>query len=152
MSDTTSWWQVVVVPAAFASIPGMFKIYQWWSDRGDKVSAQHLTADERRQATMLAEREQLTREQRETFERVEAERDRAIAEADRLRARIRDLEHDRTRGWDLARYWNRRAQDLRHVAANAQQVANNLMREAGRELLKWPDMTLLGFEEPKDND
>ena len=40
----------------------------------------------------------------------------------------RETSRDRDRGWDLARYWNRRAHAARHAALNARQVAEGYAR------------------------
>lgn len=172
MSLDRDWLQVVAVPAVIASIPGGIGLWRWWVERADKKAAAERSlgqsAAEREDAARRAERELLTREQRETFERVEAERDRAIAERDRGVAdarqeaarvfaeaqRERDIRiearRDADRGWDLARWWNRRAQALSHDGRNAQAMASNLAARAGEAPPTWPDMTVPpGLEDPQ---
>lgn len=65
--------------------------------------------------------------------------------------RIDDLTVDRDRGWDLARYWNGAAHRLRHLAANARQVAELTADRAGYDLHPWQphEFVIPAFEEPE---
>ena len=150
-----AWWQVVGFPAMGTALLAAWPIYQWFITRKDaaaaKVAERSMTASDREAARLVTEREALSKEQREVFERVEAERDRAVAEAKRERDRRVELERDRDRGWDLARWWNRRAHELRHAGLNAQTAVTGLCARDPDNLKvpTWPDMTLPGLEDPK---
>lgn len=49
--------------------------------------------------------------------------DRLEAENKRLAVRLAEMEHDRNRGWDLARWWNSEAHRVKHLQANLLQIA-----------------------------
>ena len=103
-----------------------------------------MTSAELREKQMLAERAALSAEQRETFERVEAERDRAVANARMERDLRIDVERDRNRGWNLARYYHSQARSMLHALGNARQMVMGLLPPQA-EPPKWVE-----FEVPFD--
>jgi hypothetical protein len=71
------------------------------------------------------------------------------AELARCQVRNLELERDRDRGWDLARWWNRRAHELRHAGLNAQTMVAGLCAREELPVPAWPDMVVPGLEDPK---
>ncbi len=67
---------------------------------------------------------------RSDMQAISQERDKAMADLradlDRERRYRQEVEDDRDRGWNLARWWNRKAHTLRHAALNARQAAEML--------------------------
>ena len=119
---STDWWKIVGGPLLLVSAPIVLKWLWSLSLRGDRKIVRDLFAAEKRDALLLSEREALSKEQRETFERVEAERDRAVATAEREVARRLAAERDRNRGWNLARFYYQMAWELSHALKNARQM------------------------------
>lgn len=131
------WW--VVVMAALPSVAsGAWIAYRWWVDRQDRrESAQvmvTLTREERDRRDLETQRAALSADQARVFDQLRAE----LA---RLRPLLEETEYDRDRGWELCRWWNRRAHELRHAGVNAQTMAQNLAMAAGQDPPVWPDMT-----------
>lgn len=139
---TSPWW--VVAAGAIPSLASsLWVFWRWSAERRDKRHEGDLTREQRLTQEMDAQRTALSREQAELFDRMRAE----VA---RVQARNLELERDRDRGWDLARYWNRRAHELRHAALNAQTMVMGLIaRDPSLAAPTWPDMTILGLEDPK---
>ncbi len=52
----------------------------------------------------------------------------------------RELETDRDRGWDLARWWNDRTHQVRHTYRNALHMANARLERVGEPLVAEPDV------------
>ena len=133
--------------AAIPSIAsGLWVFWRWWFDRGDARSAVQLTREQALLRDLEQQRAALSKEQADLFDRMRAE-------LLRCQGRLAEVEHDRDRGWDLARWWNRRAHELRHAGINAQTVAHGLAVTqpipGGQPLAPWPDMTIPGLEEPR---
>lgn len=139
--DTNPWW--VVLAAAVPSVAsGAWVVWRWWADRGDARAVQAATRDQALMRELETQRAALSREQTDLFDRMRAE-------LQRCQARLAEVDRDRDRGWDLARWWNRRAHELRHAGVNAQATAQVLAFEAGHPQPAWPDMTIPGLEDPK---
>ncbi len=139
--DTNPWW-VVLAAAVPSAASGAWVVWRWWTDRGDARAVQAATRDQVLMRELETQRAALSREQADLFERMRAE-------LQRCQARLAEVERDRDRGWDLARWWNRRAHELRHSGVNAQATAQVLAFEAGHPPPAWPDMTIPGLEDPK---
>ena len=151
-----SWWQVVAIPALIASIPGLIKFWQWWGSRSDKKSDREMSREERRDKEMDSRQTVLTKQQADWFTDLRAENT-------VLRKRCDDLDRDRNRGWDLARYWHGRAHEmmrafrnLRHDVTNDRQnmlttYRNRLPTETEPQWEPIPDAPAMpmGLEEPK---
>jgi len=141
----TPWW--VVAAAAVPSVAsGLWVFWRWWVDRGDARAAVLLTREQTVLHDLELQRAALGKDQAELFDRIRTE-------LVRCQLRLTELERDRDRAWDLARWWNRRAHELRHAGVNAQQVAQRLAVSScpmpgGQPLPPWPDMTIPGLEEP----
>ena len=73
------------------------------------------------------------------------------AELLRTQARLKELERDRDRGWDLARWWNRRAHDLRHAGLNAQAMVVALCAREEKLVPPWPNMDVPSLEDPMED-
>ena len=139
------WW-VVVMAALPSAASGAWIAYRWWVDRQDRREGAQVTAaltrEERIQRDLETQRAALSADQARVFDQMRAE----LA---RLRPLLEETEYDRDRGWELCRWWNRRAHELRHAGINAQQIASNLAMAAGHDLPAWPDMTIpLDIEAP----
>ena len=138
---TGPWW-VVTAASAPSVASGLWVFWRWWIDRGDRL---HDTAANREQMVLRdleAQRLALSRDQAELFDRLRNE----LA---RIQLRLLDVEHDRDRGWDLARWWNQRAHELRHAGVNAQTIVVGLCAREGVDPPTWPDMEVPGLEDPK---
>lgn len=137
----SAWW--VVTAAASPSVASaIWVLWRWWVERGDKL---HDTVASREQTLLRdleLQRVALSKEHAELFERLRNE-------LERVHQRLSEVEHDRDRGWDLARWWNKRAHELRHAGLNAQTIVVGLCSREGVDAPNWPDMELPGLEEPK---
>ena len=94
-------------------------VWRWWWDRDDSRAVQQATRDQAVLRDLETQRAALSREHADLFDRMRAE-------LQRCQSRLSEVEHDRDRGWDLARWWNRRAHELRHAGVNAQAAAQSL--------------------------
>lgn len=143
MSDLTmnAWW-VVVVGALPSIASGAWVFWRWHAERKDRRDESQLTREGRLGRELEAERAALSKEQAALFDRLRGE----LA---RCQSRLMDLERDRDRGWDLARFWNRRAHELRHAGLNAQTMVAGLCAREELPVPAWPDMSVPGLEEPK---
>jgi hypothetical protein len=74
--------------------------------------------------------------------------DRLEAENKRLVARLRDIERDRDRGWDLARWWNSEAHRVKHLLANALHLANLRLEQGLLTTVHVPEIRMPSIEEP----
>jgi hypothetical protein len=145
------WWLVLI-----ASVPsaggGVWVFWRWWLERSDKRDEKRvdaaLTREERLMKEMDARASVLSKENADLLDRVKAELGRLQTRCADLEKQRDALEADRDRGWDLARWWNKRAHEMRHACANAQTVAQNLLIASGKEPATWPDMSLPNFEDP----
>ncbi|MDT7951712.1 MAG: hypothetical protein RQ966_09425 [Acetobacteraceae bacterium] len=138
---TGPWW-VVTAASAPSVAGGLWVFWRWWIERGDRL---HETLANREQIVLRdleAQRLSLSRDQAELFERLRNE----LA---RIQLRLLEVERDRDRGWDLARWWNQRAHELRHAGLNAQTIVVGLCAREEVAPPIWPDMELPGLEEPK---
>ena len=134
------WWVV-----AAAGIPScasaLWVVWRWWADRDDKRADRLLTREQALLRELEAQRTALSRQHAELFDRLRAE-------LTRREARCVELERDRDRGWELARWWHRRAHELRHAGLNAQTIVAGLCAREDVPVPTWPDMTLPHLEEP----
>lgn len=135
------WW-VVLAAAVPSAASGTWVVWRWWTDRDDARAAQQATRDQALLRDLESQRAALSRDHADLFDRMRAE-------LLRCQARLAEVERDRDRGWDLARWWNRRAHELRHAGVNAQAAAQNLAYGGGHPAPVWPDMTIPGLEDPK---
>lgn len=120
---------------------GLWVISRWWIDRADRNLVDAGRRDDRIAREIEEQRAALSQEQAELFERIRAE-------LVRYQTRLKDVERDRDRGWDLARYWNQRAHELRHAGLNAQAMVTAICARENLQVPSWPDMGLLQLEEP----
>lgn len=130
MSDDLGWWKVVAYPALTASIPGGFVVLQWWINRKDKTTADRQSTTERRDAALLAEREALTKDRLEEDDRLKANLREAYANAAEERAKRIVVDHDRDRGWELARQYYSLARDFKALLISARGTADRLAGQA----------------------
>ena len=143
MSDllNSPWW--VVAAGGLPSVAsGAWVIWRWHLDRVDRRSDGQSTREERLARELEAQRAALSKEQADLFDRLRGE----LA---RCQGRLSELERDRDRGWDLARFWNRRAHELRHAGLNAQTIVAGLCAREELPVPVWPDMNLPNLEEPR---
>ena len=143
MIDAASgpWW-VVAAAAAPSVASGFWVFWRWRVERGDKIQEGTLTREQSLLRDLEAQRLALSRDQAELFERLRTE----LA---RLQTRLLEIERDRDRGWDLARWWNQRAHELRHAGLNAQTIVVGFCSREGVEEPTWPNMGVPGLEDPK---
>ena len=138
---TGPWW-VVTAASAPSLASGLWVFWRWWIERGDRL---HESVSNREQVVLRdleAQRVALSRDQAELFDRLRTE----LA---RIQLRLLEVERDRDRGWDLARWWNQRAHELRHAGVNAQTIVIGLCAREGVDPPAWPDMEVPGLEDPK---
>lgn len=134
------WW-VVSAASAPSVASGVWVFWRWWFERADR---RHDTAATHEQVVLRdleAQRIALSRDQAELFDRLRTE----LA---RIQHRLAEVERDRDRGWDLARWWNQRAHELRHAGLNAQTIVGGFCAREGVDSPNWPDMTVPSLEEP----
>lgn len=143
MTDVASspWW-VVTAAAVPGAASGLWVFWRWWVERRDKLSEGALTREQVLIRDLEVQRAALSREQADLFDRMRAE-------LGRTQVRLAEVERDRDRGWDLARWWNRRSHELRHAGLNAQTMVAGLCSREGLEPPAWPDMTVPGLEDPR---
>lgn len=135
------WW-VVTAAAAPSVASGFWVFWRWWVERGDKIQDGALTREQSLLRDLETQRLALSRDQAELFERLRTE----LA---RMQMRLLEVERDRDRGWDLARWWNQRAHELRHAGLNAQTIVAGFCSREDVEVPAWPDMGVPGLEDPK---
>ncbi len=139
--DTNLWW--VVTAAAVPSVAsGLWVFWRWWLERNDKRKDSTLTREQASLRDLETQRAALVREHADLFDRMRAELLRALA-------RLVEMERDRDRGWDLARWWHRRAHELRLAGLNAQVMVAGLSAREEVPVPAWPDMTVPVLEGPK---
>lgn len=139
---TNSPWWVVTAAAAPGTASGFWVFWRWWVERRDRLHEGALSREQVLLRDLEAQRAALCREQADLFDRLRTE----LA---RTHARLAEVEQSCDRGWDLARWWNQRAHDLRHAALNAQAMVAGFCSHEGVDVPLWPDMELPGLEEPK---
>ena len=139
--DASPWW-VVLAAAVPSGASGAWVVWRWWADRDDTRAVQQASRDQALMRELETQRAALSREHADLFDRMRAE-------LLRCQSRLAEVERDRDRGWDLARWWNRRAHELRHAGVNAQAAAQNLAFAAGHAQPSWPDMAIPGLEDPR---
>jgi hypothetical protein len=139
---TSAPWYVVLIAAIPSAGSGLWVAWRWWIERTDKHTEGVLTREERLTAELDKQRAALSAEHAALFDRLKAE-------LVRVCARLEEVEKDRDRGWDLARWWNRRAHELRHAGLNAQTMVAGLVSRDGLPMPNWPDMSVPGLEDPK---
>lgn len=136
------WW--VVLAAGVPSVAsGLWVLWRWWIDRGDTRATALLTHEQGLIRELEQQRAALNKEHQDLFDRIRAE-------LGRTEARLAEVERHRDRGWDLARWWNHRAHELRQAGVHAQAAAQTLAlaQSPPAAAFVWPDMTLPGFEDP----
>ena len=135
------WW-VVLAGAVPSMASGVWVVWRWTAERAERRERGMETREQRLAQELDAQRAALSREQAELFDRMRAE----LA---RCQVRNLELERDRDRGWDLARWWHQRAHELRHAGLNAQTMVAGLCAREELPVPIWPDMALPALEEPK---
>ena len=135
------WW-VVAAAALPSTASGLWVVWRWWLERADRQSAGASSREERLAREVEAQRAALSRDQSELFDRIRAE-------LVRCQTRMGEVEHDRARAWDLARYWHQRSHELRHAGTNAQAMVAGLCAREEIAVPEWPDMAVVGLEDPK---
>lgn len=135
------WW-VVAAAALPSTASGVWVFWRWWAERVDKLQDTTVTREQSWARELEAQRAALSRDQAELFDRLRTE----LA---RIQSRLAELEQDRDRAWDLARWWNQRAHELRHAGLNAQAMVTGFCSREGIDSPAWPEMTVPGLEEPK---
>ena len=131
---TGPWW--VVLLSGLISLAGL-----WLNARGSWISAR-ATTEERRDERLSAEHAQA---QASLESRQAAWTDRQEEALERALQRIDALETDRDRGWDLARAWRARAQEIRQEFDALQRLV--LAPRGMRELAGHSRPPLPGLEE-----
>jgi len=121
---------------------GVWVFWRWWVERRDRLQEGALSREQVLFRDLESQRAALSREQSELFDRLRTELARA-------QARLAEVEADRDRGWDLARWWNQRAHELRHDGLNAQAMVAGLCAREDVDVPAWPEMSIPGLEEPK---
>ena len=128
--------------ALTCSVCGAWVALRWWADRRERRETAVMTREERLARDLDAQRAALSKEHADLFDRMRTE-------LVRCQTRLVELERDRDRGWDLARWWHRRAHELRHAGLNAQTIVAGLCAREDLPVPTWPNMTVPGLEEPK---
>lgn len=135
------WW-VVAAASAPSLASGAWVLWRWWFERGDKLHGDAAGREQSLMRDLESQRAALSRDHAELFDRLRNE-------LERTQKRLLAVERDRDRGWDLARWWNQRAHELRHVGLNAQQIVLGFCAREGVDAPAWPAMDIPGLEEPR---
>ncbi len=135
------WW-VVTAAAAPSVASAVWVLWRWWVERGDKLQDTVAGREQTLLRDLELQRVALSKEHADLFERLRNE-------LGRVHQRLSEVERDRDRGWDLARWWNQRAHELRHAGLNAQTIVVGFCSREGIDAPSWPEMGLPGLEEPK---
>ena len=141
LTDPGGPWWVVVAAGLPSAASAAWVCWRWYAERGERQSDRLLTREQAILRNLDLQRAALGREHSELLDRLRAE-------LLRKEARCAELERDRDRGWDLARWWNQRAHELRHAGLNAQTIVVGLCAREGVDVPRWPDMALPNLEEP----
>ncbi len=133
MAESPVW-----IPALLGAGPGFVVAFLGWraarrKDKGEQTAAE-FAAQEKMRASVDAQ--------------ALAVNDRLIAENLRQGTRIKELGHDRDRGWDLARWWFNFAHSVKHRKALVIELANSRLVAAQLSPVPVPDIAFPGFEEP----
>lgn len=123
--------------AVGAFTPSALALLAWWkfrTERGDKRSETTSDLRDRLRATMDAQSLAM-------YDRLEGENK-------RLSARLKEIEKDRDRGWDLARWWNSETHRVKHVLIGLIHAANLSLELAGKQPVRVPNFTLPNIEDP----
>lgn len=134
------WWIVSLASAPSLS-SAIWVVGRWWVERSDKRTEGETTREQTLIRDLEQQRAALSREQTDLFSSL---RD----EYWRIQQRLIEIERDRDRAWDLARWWNSRAHDLRYAGTHAQAMVEGFCSRDGLEPPAWPNMDLPNFEEP----
>lgn len=109
-------WLVALIGALPTA--GILAWHRFWVERKDK--RQEMTADLRDRARATMDAQSLA-----MYDRVELQNKGLVA-------RLIEVDTDRNRGWDLARWWNSFAHQMKHKFSNTTQVANGRLERIGR--------------------
>lgn len=146
MADPTGaspWW-VVAAAAVPSAASGLWILWRWLVERGDRRSTETLTREQALMRDLDLQRAALGREHADLFDRMRNE-------LLRTHARLQEVERDRDRGWDLARWWNQRSHELRHAGLNAQAMVGALCLRVDEPPPTWPDMLVPALEDPMED-
>ena len=141
LTDPGGPWWVVAAAGLPSAASAAWVCWRWYAERGERQSDRLLTREQAILRDLDLQRAALGREHSELLDRLRAE-------LLRKETRCAELERDRDRGWDLARWWNQRAHELRHAGLNAQTIVVGLCAHEGVDVPRWPDMALPNLEEP----
>jgi hypothetical protein len=127
-------WVPTIIGVAIQGAAAVFTWFKFFRDRSDK----HVET-----VTELRDRVRSTMDVQSL-----AMYDRLEAENKRLTARLRDIERDRDRGWDLARYWNSETHRIKHLFAGLLHLANLRLEQAGGQPVTIPEIVFPSIEDP----
>lgn len=136
----------VALPMVFSAIAASIPVVQWWVQRADKSVDRTMTREQRLMAETDARIAQASKIDADVMTRLQAE-------LGRVTGRMADLERERDKSeterdsaWDRARYWHRRAHDMRHIATMMTTMVTDEARASGREIPATPDLSLPNFQ------
>ena len=143
-------WGYVLAGASPAAIIVLWKnivpFIKWVRGESLLQTSRDQTTAQKMQDDITAQRALLSREQNEFLDRVNAELTQSYARIAVVRSDLAKMERDRDRGWDLARWWYRRAQVMRDLAWDAQSKCDFHMAP-GTTCPIWPTTDLPAFED-----
>lgn len=132
--EPLSPWIPTLIGVAIQGAAAVFTWFKFFRDRSDKRAETEYELRDKVRSTMDAQSLAM-------YDRLEAENK-------RLALRLREIERDRDRGWDLARWWNSEAHRVKHLLVNIIHAANLSLEVAGRRPVRVPEITLPSIEDP----
>ena len=141
MGEFGNPWLVLLGGAVPSIAGGLFVVWRLWLERGTKRLDVQITREERITRDTDARVLQAAKIDADVIAR-------GIAEVASLVLRMRTVEQDRNRGWDLARWWYDRAHGNWRAWDRRAMMADTAMRAAGLPLVEWPSLDLPNFEAP----
>lgn len=132
--EPLSPWIPTLIGVAIQGAAAVFTWFKFFRERSDKKGETVSDLRDRVRSTMDAQSLAM-------YERLERENK-------RLAERLREMERDRDRGWDLARWWNSEAHRVKHLLLGLLHAANLGLEIAGRQPVRVPEFNLPGIEEP----
>jgi hypothetical protein len=142
MADDNAPWWVLVAGSAIPSIAvGAWTFIQWWGSREERRRDRELGVQDKREAGITREREQLAATSTGIISNLRTD-------LDRCREQLDQASVDRYRGWDVARFWYDFAWRMRHQAIHARQLAESAVRLRGEDPPVWPEsLDIPAFDE-----
>lgn len=121
---------------------GILAWHRFFTERSDKRTETVAELRDRVRSTMDVQSLAM-------YDRLEGENKRLVARLREMEAEKRELERDRNRGWDLARWWEEDDHRTKHRLLNTVHAANLRLETNHLAPVEVPRIFLPKLEEPK---